>query len=105
MKVYYDGDCNFCSFWIQKWQIKYPKFEYLPINDINSVECHIDGKIYQGAGAVFKIREIYGKTWLWNLYSYFFPFRLLSDLGYYLIAKNRYLVSKFFGTSCKIKKH
>lgn len=94
--VFFDDDCDFCARNIVRWQsavqeemIFLPSLQ--PIEERKSlrlIDCN--GKIYEGAGAVFRIRssQLFWKQIFW-LYRSFSPFRWLSEALYRLIAHRR----------------
>jgi predicted DCC family thiol-disulfide oxidoreductase YuxK len=82
----YDGDCNFCKFWIIRWQrATEGRVEYAPSQDPRIAEAfpeipreqfneavqfvESDGKIYSGAEAVFRSLT-YSRWWAWTFFLY-----------------------------------
>src|ERR1700720_1391045 len=85
----YDGDCRFCTFWIQRWQrLTGDRVEYVPFEEptllarfpelrpeplelaVHLVET--DGSVYVGAEAVFRAlaRHAHGQWFLdWYAHS------------------------------------
>jgi len=102
----WDGDCEFCHYWIIKWWLKtgdlivYKKYQLVASNfqDIDEDKFREavrlimpSGQIYSGPEAAYKAYQMVGKfSFLIWLYTYFRPFRVLSDWGYQKVADNRY---------------
>ena len=103
----YDGDCNFCKFWITRWQQSTAgKVDYLPSQDpqvprrfpgltaemfataVQFIET--DGRVYSGAEAVFR-SLIYSPAWSWllGLYKFSNIFARATEWAYHLVAKRR----------------
>ncbi len=117
--VVYDGDCGFCKLWIIEWkkhlaeklhyapsQLVAPRFPSIKPEEFkNAVQLAFpDNTHYGGAHAVYKILSFSDKKWhrgLLPLYEHFFPFKLLSKIGYHFIALHRPL---FFSVSKHILK-
>ncbi len=107
----YDGDCNFCKFWIIRWQqasegrVEYAasqearvaqEFPELPREQFDQAVQFIetDGQVYSGAEAVFRSLT-YSRFWQW-------PFQLYRDVpgvkpvterAYQFVARRRELFS------------
>src|SRR5271154_1615275 len=82
----FDGDCNFCTLWIRRWQqMTGDAVDYLPLQDLQiarqfpeiSRECfqssvqliEPDGQVFSGAEAVFRTLAKNSK-WQWLLHIY-----------------------------------
>jgi predicted DCC family thiol-disulfide oxidoreductase YuxK len=102
--VIYDGNCGFCRRtvgWVRRRAGT--RFNYVP-NESSSPEYISAGKktvllldghgrLYKGAAAVFRMLEIIGAPFLWNLYQSQGWFTLLSDAGYGFISFSRPVLS------------
>jgi predicted DCC family thiol-disulfide oxidoreductase YuxK len=107
----YDGECNFCSLWVRRWQhTTGDRLDYLPFQDpgvaarfpevprdqfqtaIQLIET--DGRVYGGAEAVFRAlaRNPHG-DWLLDWYQYSTVFARVAEWGYRLVARHRGLFS------------
>ncbi len=103
----YDGDCNFCKFWILRWQrftrerVDYvasqearvgEQFPELPrVSFEESVQLvETDGKVYAGAEAVFRTLT-YGPCRKWPLWIYeqMPGFAPVAECLYHFVAKRR----------------
>ena len=112
----YDGDCNFCSLWVHRWQqATGEQLEYVPFQDpavaarfpevppgqfetaVQLVEP--DGQVYGGAEAVFRAlaRTPHG-DWLLEWYESSSVFAHLTEWGYRLVARHR----GFFSTLTRV---
>jgi predicted DCC family thiol-disulfide oxidoreductase YuxK len=106
----FDGDCNFCTLWIRRWQqMTGESLDYLPAQDpqiaarfpeipreqfdtaVQLIEP--DGSVYAGAEAVFRALA-QNPHWQWprHFYETSVPFADLTEWAYHLVATNR----KFF---------
>ncbi|HEX9047276.1 MAG TPA: DCC1-like thiol-disulfide oxidoreductase family protein [Verrucomicrobiae bacterium] len=103
----FDGDCNFCSFWIRRWrQLTGEAVDYTPSQDpaiparfpeipsgqfaASVILVERDGGVYSAAEAVFRVlTERPG--WRWPLLAYrrFSWFAALAEWAYYLVARHR----------------
>ena len=103
----YDGECNFCSLWIQRWRhMTGDHLEYLPFQDaavaarfpevprgqfesaVQLVEP--DGSVYGGAEAVFRALALNPhETWLLDWYEHSLAFAHISEWVYRLVASHR----------------
>lgn len=106
----WDGECNFCRRWIHRWQaFTQDKIDYAISQEVRSRFPQIppdhwdqsvqlietDGKVYQGAAAVFKALSYASKKkWLYPLYQKVPAFRGVSEWFYAQVASNRVLFSK-----------
>ena len=106
----FDGDCNFCSLWIRRWQqMTGDAVDYLPAQDpriaaqfpeipreqfdtaVQLIET--DGVVYSGAEAVFRaLAKNPKRQWLLRAYESSPAFVNFSEWAYRLVAGNR----KFF---------
>jgi predicted DCC family thiol-disulfide oxidoreductase YuxK len=114
----WDGECDFCAFWISYWQQKSgPEIEYKTFQnaaadfpDINKREFLVashfiepDGGVYRAARSAYRSLYYTGRLkFLDRMYLRQAWFRKLSDKLYYLISHNRptfFKISKFlFGS-------
>jgi lipase maturation factor 1 len=103
----YDGDCNFCSLWIRRWQQTTGDYlDYLAYQDpcvaarfpevprgqfetaVQLVEP--DGCVYGGAEAVFRALARHPhEGWLLDWYEHSPVFAHASEWGYGLVARHR----------------
>ena len=103
----YDGDCNFCSLWIHRWQLTTgDRFDFLPFQDPGitarfpevprgQFESAVqllepDGTVYGGAEAVFRALAYNpheGRLLDW--YEHSSAFAHTSEWGYRLVARHR----------------
>ncbi|MBI4115759.1 MAG: DUF393 domain-containing protein, partial [Candidatus Omnitrophica bacterium] len=106
----YDGDCNFCRRWINRWQsLTGAQIDYAPFQFVadrfpqisqedfrKSVQfVELDGQIYSGAEAVFRtLAYTKGRRWLIGCYRNLPGFRLITEWFYNLVARNRILFSQ-----------
>lgn len=106
----YDGECGFCRSWISRWEkitgdsIDYATYQNVASNYPqisisqfqNSVQLiETDQKVFSGAKAVFKTLAYNPKRrWLLKLYESIPGFAFITELGYKIIARNRYVFSK-----------
>tara|TARA_R110002050_G_scaffold122015_3_gene240493 strand:+ start:28111 stop:28569 length:459 start_codon:yes stop_codon:yes gene_type:complete len=110
----WDGECEFCAFWISYWQkklgpsIAYKTFQSAAVDfpDINPREFLVashfiepDGGVYRGARSAYRSLSYVGKwKFLDRMYLRQSWFRKLSDKLYYLISHKRstfFKISKF----------
>ena len=108
----YDGECNFCSLWVHRWQQSIgDHLDYLPFQDpgvparfpevpLDQCESAVqlvetDGCVYAGAEAVFRAlaRNPHG-GWLLGWYDHSLVFAHATEWGYRLVARNRALFSR-----------
>lgn len=106
----YDGDCNFCRRWIDKWhkmtgeKIRYEPYQKVRADypQVTEEQCRqavqlilSDGAAFSGAHAVFKVLAITGKheVLLW-LYEHLPLFDKTAEWFYQLIARHRSFLSK-----------
>src|SRR5882762_1191664 len=103
----FDGDCNFCRFWIRRWNratrdaIDYlpfqdpavlARFPEIPRSDFESAVKLIetDGSVYRGAQAAFRALAYNPrKKWLLAWYKHSPAFAKTSEWGYRLVATHR----------------
>jgi predicted DCC family thiol-disulfide oxidoreductase YuxK len=108
----YDGDCNFCTLWIRRWQqLTGDKVEYLPAQDprvrrqfpeipgkefdtaVQLIET--DGTVYSGAEAVFRtLAQNPARSRLLRTYESSPAFMGFTEWAYRLVAQNRTLFSR-----------
>ena len=106
----FDGDCNFCTLWIRRWQqMTGDAVDYLPAQEphitaqfpeipreqfdtaVQLIET--DGSIYSGAEAVFRtLAHNPNRQWPSRLYEKSPSFAVVTEWAYGLVAENR----KFF---------
>jgi predicted DCC family thiol-disulfide oxidoreductase YuxK len=108
----FDGDCNFCTLWIRRWQqMTGEAVDYRPSQDPQvaaqfpeispqqfktSVQLiETDGAVYSGAEAVFRTLAYnpYGR-WPLDWYESFRPLADLTEWAYRLVAENRTFFSR-----------
>jgi predicted DCC family thiol-disulfide oxidoreductase YuxK len=104
--VIYDGDCDFCRFWLARWRVYLgDRLEYMPLRDpavgqrfpdlspdqlkraVHLVEP--DGTVYTGARAVFEALELGWSRFPIRAYRRIPGIAMLSELGYRIVASNR----------------
>jgi len=103
----FDGECQFCRFWIHRWQrLTGNHVEYLPFQDSRigaqfpelprsgfeqSVQfIEPDGTVYSGAEAVFRSLAVNPRTRFWlRLYENVPGFRPLTEAFYRFVANHR----------------
>ena len=106
----FDGDCNFCTLWIRRWQqMTGDAVDYLPAQDphiaaqfpeipreqfdtaVQLIET--DGSVYSGAEAVFRtLAHNPNRQWPSRIYEKSPAFADVTEWAYGLVAENR----KFF---------
>ena len=107
----YDGDCDFCSLWVHRWQhATGDRLDYLAFQDprvaarfpevprgqletaVQLIETN--GRVYGGAEAVFRAlaHNPHG-DWLLNRYERSPVFARVTEWGYRLAARHRGLIS------------
>jgi lipase maturation factor 1 len=107
----YDGDCNFCSLWVHRWQqTTRDHLDYLPFQDpcvaarfpevprgqfeIAVGLIQTDGTVYGGAEAVFRALASHPhQGWLFDCYERSPVFARATEWGYRLVARHRRLFS------------
>ena len=108
----YDGNCNFCTLWIRRWQqMTGESVDYLPVQDrripaqfpeipreqfdtaVQLIES--DGAVYSGAEAVFRTLA-HGPKCQWPLRTYEDSpaFAGITEWAYQRVARNRTLFSR-----------
>jgi predicted DCC family thiol-disulfide oxidoreductase YuxK len=109
--VVFDGDCNFCRRWIERWReftegtVEYAPFQEIaarfpeiPREDFEKALHFIDknGTVYRGAEAVFRslgnVRR--GRALVWS-YQRIPGFAPITEAAYRAIARNRTAASFF----------
>ena len=108
----YDGDCNFCTLWIRRWQhMTGDAVDYLPAQDpavaaqfpeipreqfdtaVQLIEA--DGAVYGGAEAVFRaLAHNPDRQWPLRTYQNSSAFAGTSEWAYCLVAQNRNFFSR-----------
>ena len=105
----YDGDCRFCTLWIQRWKsLTRDKVKYIPYKNAGS-EFHpltsedfeksvhyitTKKEVFSGAGAVFKsLADASVYQFLFWLYNRMSIFKNCTEIGYRFIANNRRISS------------
>ena len=105
----FDGDCHFCSRWIERWRgitgaaVDYEKFQIaasrfpeIPVENFNRAVQLIEpsGEVFGGAEAVFRAvnHSRRGSALLWS-YRNVPGFGALTESVYHFIAKRRMLAS------------
>jgi predicted DCC family thiol-disulfide oxidoreductase YuxK len=108
----FDGDCNFCIFWIRRWQRRIgDRLECLPFQDPQiaarfpeipreqfeaAVQLILtDGMVYSGAEAVFRSRALHpDRQRLLKWYERSRAFARMADCSYRFVAKHRMFFSR-----------
>src|SRR5208282_6000090 len=103
----FDGDCNFCTLWIRRWQqMTGDAVDYLPAQDPRIAEqfpeiprrqfdaavqfIEHDGAVYSGAEAVFRALAHNSKhRWFLRVYEKSAAFSNITEWVYRLVAGNR----------------
>src|SRR5581483_2263173 len=103
----YDGDCNFCTLWIHRWQWATGDLvEYLPSQAPQIAErfpeiphqafessvqlIETDGSVYDGSEAVFRALSHHPHfRWPLDIYEVFPPFAKVSEWCYQRVARHR----------------
>jgi len=108
----FDGDCNFCTLWVRRWQqMTGDSVDYLPAQDaripaqfpeipreqfdtaVQLIET--DGAVYSGAEAVFRtLAYCPNRKWLLRTYEGSPAFASITEWAYRLVAKNRTFFSR-----------
>ncbi len=106
----YDGDCSFCTYWINRWKtrtrekIRYISYQecgdqFSPLSE-NEFQTSVflilpNGIFLSGAGAVFRsLTSNRFLSWFNWIYNRIRLFRILSESVYSFIAANRNFFSK-----------
>ena len=121
----FDGDCNFCRYWIARWQrITGDRIDYLPFQDPAIAErfpeiprarfdqavqlIETDGRVYSSAGAVFRSLA-YGRRWPLRAYQRVPGFAPVTEFAYGLVARHRtffsFLTRLLWGTGAGPSEH
>ena len=107
----FDGDCNFCRFWVRRWQrTTGERVDFVPFQDpgvmarfpelprerfetaVHLVET--DGSVYSGAEAAFRaLAKNPHAQWLLDWYEHSPFFARATEWGYRLVARHRALFS------------
>jgi lipase maturation factor 1 len=103
----YDGDCNFCSLWIHRWQLTTgDRIDFLPFQDRRVAErfpevprgqfesavqlIEPSGAVYGGAEAVFRaLAHNPHEVWLLDWHEHSPVFAHTGEWGYRLVARHR----------------
>jgi len=108
----FDGDCNFCTLWIHRWQqMTGESVDYLPAQDpsipaqfpevpreqfntaVQLIET--DGTVYSGAEAVFRtLAHSPNRQWPLRTYENSPAFAGVTEWAYRLVARNRTFFSR-----------
>jgi predicted DCC family thiol-disulfide oxidoreductase YuxK len=112
----FDGDCNFCALWIQRWRrttreavdflasqdpqiaVRFPE---LPREALETAVYLIepDGSVSSGAEAAFRaLAHGPGKHWLLDLYAGLPGFAPIAEWGYRFLARHR----RFFSALARL---
>src|SRR5260221_7395027 len=108
----FDGDCNFCTLWIRRWQqMTGDAVDYLPSQDASIVArfpeiprerfetavqlIETNGEVYSGAEAVFRTLSK-GSNWRWPLRAYekIPAFAKITERAYGFVAGHRTFFSR-----------
>lgn len=102
----YDGDCDFCQYWIYRWKhITKDRIDYLPYQEVYTLFPEIPisefqfsvqlilhtGQVYSGAEAI--LRALNNSVLLW-CYTNFPGFSFVTETVYRFVAKHRQHISK-----------
>ena len=106
----FDGECHFCRRWIERWrEMTGDKVDYVTSQEAGANFPEIpeeeyagavqlvetDGRVFRGADAVFhSLGYSRGGKWLRWCYDRVPGFAPVTEFGYSLVARNRYLASK-----------
>jgi predicted DCC family thiol-disulfide oxidoreductase YuxK len=111
----FDGDCNFCSLWIRRWQrMTGDAVDYLPAQDRRIAEqfpeilrkqfdaavqlIETDGVVYSGAEAVFRaLAKNPKRQWPLRWYKKSRTFARLTETVYGFVARHREFFSWLSG--------
>lgn len=103
--VLFDGDCNFCNYWV-KFILKRDKkdsFRFASLQsevgkemlaknglefDLSTVVLLTENKVYTKSGAALKIGQLLGSVYGLSVLFWIIP-KLIRDYFYDVIAKNR----------------
>jgi predicted DCC family thiol-disulfide oxidoreductase YuxK len=103
----FDGDCNFCAWWVRRWQqMTGDLVDYLPVQDASITAqfpeiprqqfdtavqfIETDGSVYSGAEAVFRTLAHHpNHQWLLRGYENSKLIASLTEWTYHLVAENR----------------
>ncbi len=108
----YDGDCNFCTLWVRRWQqMTGDSVDYLPAQDpaigtrfpeipreqfdtaVQLIET--DGAVYSGAEAVFRtLAHCPNRQWPLRTYDNSPAFANVTEWAYRRVARNRTFFSR-----------
>jgi lipase maturation factor 1 len=112
----YDGDCNFCSLWVHRWQttagggldfvpfqnpVVAVRFPEVPRGQFETAVQLVeqDGQVYGGAEAVFRALALNpDEQWLLDWYEHSPLFSRVTEWGYRRVARNR----GFFSTLTRL---
>ena len=103
----YDGDCNFCSLWVHRWQhATGGQVEYLPFQDprvaaqfpelpreqfesaVQLIEP--DGAVFSSAEAVFRaLARNPRRQWLLDWHNHSPAFARVAGWSYHFVARHR----------------
>ncbi len=103
----YDGECNFCKFWIARWRHGTAgRVDYIASQDARVAEqfpelprerfaasvqlIETNGRVYGGAEAVFRSLT-YGRRgrWLFWMYQTIPGVKAVTECGYRFVARHR----------------
>lgn len=112
--VIYDGDCGFCQRSVDRWRRRHgANVEFLPSYDLGERFPDVprdrfdetvflverDGKVREGADAVFTLGALRGPGLLAWTYRHLPPFAALAEWAYRLVARHRYRLG---GGECRL---
>lgn len=102
----YDGECDFCKYWIDRWKhLTKDRIEYAPYQTVSHLFSDIpilvfqssvqfileDGQKYSGAEAIIRALNNHKIIWLYENFPGFAP---LTEFVYIFIAQRRIFFSK-----------
>src|SRR5437762_4019262 len=105
----FDGDCNFCRYWIARWrQITGDRLDYIPFQDPSIAQrfpelprsrfeksvqlIQPDGSVYSGAEAVFRSLAS-ARSWPLWMYQNIPGAPTVTEAAYAFVARHRMLFS------------
>jgi predicted DCC family thiol-disulfide oxidoreductase YuxK len=106
----YDGDCNFCRWWIVRWshvtggRVRYAPFQVASAThpqisatsfNASAQLVEVDGAVYQGAEAVFRaLAHSPANAWVLWIYRNLPLFAVIAEWVYRFVARHRGSLSR-----------